>query len=431
MSGDSRPWRDDDIPDWAAPAFREVDDSLPTLLVHLVRAVAAMFSAFLVGRFVALLLGVDERAYVLQALVFAPFGAVAIFLASAVPIRKAIGTQRDAITMREERLRVESMRNLFAAELQDALEMAQDEREGLDVVGAALRTVTDLQSDVLLADSSKSHLRRAVVSGEHRGVPGCGVESPWACPAVRRGQTLVFPSSESLGACPRLRDRGKLDHACSATCVPVTVLGTPMGVIHTVGPEHEVLDEKTIEMMEGLARQAGSRIGVLRAMATSELQAATDPLTGLANRRRLQVEVTRLRESQGTYAVVLADLDHFKVLNDTYGHEVGDRALRLFAGVMRDAVRDRDLACRYGGEEFVVLLPECALHQAQAVVERMRADLIGVLANGDVPGFTASFGIADASMAENFDAVLRHADEALMRAKHSGRNRVEVAFSGV
>jgi diguanylate cyclase (GGDEF)-like protein len=419
----------DDVPDWAAPAFREVDDSIQTLSVHLVRAVAAMFSAFLVGRFVSMLIGLDEDQFVLQALVFAPFGAIAIFLASAVPIRKAVRTQREAIALREERLHVESMRNRFAADLQDALEMAQDEREGLDVVGAALRQVTDHESDLLLADSSKSHLRRAVVSHEHRGVPGCGVESPWACPAVRRGQTLVFPSSDSLGACPRLRDRGRLDHPCSATCVPVTVLGTPMGVIHTVGPEGELLDEQTIEMMEGLARQAGSRIGVLRAMATSELQAATDPLTGLANRRRLQVEVGRTRDSSDAYAVVLADLDRFKDLNDTYGHEVGDRALRVFAGVVKEAVRERDLACRYGGEEFVLLLPQCSIEHANAVVERIRAELIGLLAGGDVPGFTASFGIADSTMAEDFDRVLRLADEALLRAKLGGRNRIEAALS--
>jgi diguanylate cyclase (GGDEF)-like protein len=422
---------DDDIPDWAAPAFREVDDSLPTLLVHLVRAVAAMFSAFLVGRVVGVVLGLGDDQYVLQALVFAPFGAIAIFLASALPIRKAIQTQRDAIAMREERMRVESARNRFAADLQDALEMAQDEREGLEVVGAALAQMCDKQSDLLLADSSKSHLRRAVVAHEHRGVPGCGVESPWACPAVRRGQTLLFPNSDSLGACPRLRDRGRLDHACSATCVPVTVLGTPMGVIHTVGEEGEVLDDQTIEMMEGLARQAGSRIGVLRAMASSELQAATDPLTGLANRRRLQVEVGRARDSNDAYAVVLADLDRFKDLNDTYGHEVGDRALRLFAGVLREAVRDRDLACRYGGEEFVVLLPQCSVKQATEIVERIRLELVGMLAGGDVPGFTASFGLADSDMAEDFDAVLRLADEALLRAKTNGRNRVETAVSSV
>jgi diguanylate cyclase (GGDEF)-like protein len=429
VSAGPRPSFSDDIPDWAAPAFREVDDSLQTLIVHLVRAVAAMFSAFMLGRFAGVLLGIDDREFVLQALVFAPFGAIAIFLASALPIRKAIQTQRDAITMREERLRVESLRNRFAADLQDALEMAQDEREGLDVVGAALGQVTDRQSDLLLADSSKSHLRRAVVANEHRGVPGCGVESPWACPAVRRGQTLIFPSSDALGACPRLRDRGRLDHACSATCVPVTVLGAPMGVIHTVGPEEDVLDEQTIDMMEGLARQAGSRIGVLRAMASSELQAATDPLTGLANRRRLQAEVGRAREGSDGYAVVLADLDRFKDLNDTYGHEVGDRALRVFAGVLRESVRERDLACRYGGEEFVVLLPHCNVAQAQDAVDRIRAELIGVLTGGDVPGFTASFGLADSSMADDFDAVLRIADEALLRAKNSGRNRVEIGVS--
>lgn len=408
-------------------AFREVDDSILTLVVHLVRAVAAMFSAFLVAQVAFDLLAIDPDRLVLRALVFAPFGAVAIFLASAIPIRLAVRIQRATIADREEQLRRESGRHQFVAALQDALEMAEDEEDGLVVVSHALGEITDQPSELLLADSSRSHLRRTIVHAPGAVAPGCTVEAPWTCPAVRRGQTLTFASSETLGACPRLRDRPHFGGNCSATCIPVTVLGTPMGVVHVIGEEHAPLDETKVALLESLARQAGSRIGVLRAMASTELQAATDPLTGLCNRRRLEAEVRRLRDRETPYAVVAADLDHFKALNDTYGHETGDRALRVFARVLQSVVREHDVVCRYGGEEFVLVLPECDAAAALRVVERARVELIGLLANGDVPGFTSSYGIAFSDQAASFEAALRLADEALFCAKQQGRNRVLVS----
>jgi diguanylate cyclase (GGDEF)-like protein len=233
---------------------------------------------------------------------------------------------------------------------------------------------------------------------------------------------MTFERSTDLDACPHLRDRP--DGDCSAMCVPVTVLGTPMGVLHTVGAPGELPSAVERAALESVAEQAGSRIGVLRAMAASELQATTDPLTGLLNRRSLEAELAALRDRHAEFAVAFIDLDHFKSLNDTYGHETGDRALRSFSRLLRRTVRDDDLICRYGGEEFVVVFPDATVREAEPVVERVVSTLSEAVRGGDVPAFTISVGLADSETASGHAEAIRQADEAMFRAKQAGRDRI-------
>jgi diguanylate cyclase (GGDEF)-like protein len=225
-----------------------------------------------------------------------------------------------------------------------------------------------------------------------------------------------------VGACPRLRNRG-VDPQ-SALCVPVTILGRPVGVIHSTGPVGRPASGSTIREIEGLALQAGSRIGVLRAMSQSQLQAATDPLTGLLNRRSLEDRVRTLHDSGQPYAVAFADLDHFKDLNDTFGHDAGDRALRLFAAVLRRVVRDGDIVARFGGEEFVVVLAGGDVDSAGPILRRIREELALAVTGGDVPPFTASFGLVDSSYDGELAELLRTADVGLLQAKSDGRDCV-------
>jgi diguanylate cyclase (GGDEF)-like protein len=233
---------------------------------------------------------------------------------------------------------------------------------------------------------------------------------------------MNFANSTDLDACPRLRHRP--DGECSALCVPVTVLGTPMGVLHTTAPLDQPGTEAARARLEALAEQAGSRIGVLRAMASSELQATTDPLTGLLNRRRLEAALTTLHERDSDFAVAFFDLDHFKELNDTFGHETGDRALRSFARILRSTARESDLVSRWGGEEFVVVFPEASAGQAEPIAQRVAGNLADAVLTGDVPPFTVSVGLADSTDARGPAEVIRTADEAMFRAKQTGRDRI-------
>ncbi len=175
--------------------------------------------------------------------------------------------------------------------------------------------------------------------------------------------------------------------------------------MHATAPVERPLGQQEAATLEQVGLKAGDRIGVIRAFARSESQAASDSLTGLLNRRSLEEQVHGLLRAGSPYAVVYADLDHFKRLNDTHGHESGDRALRLFTRTLRATARQHDLIARWGGEEFLVVVPQASAEQAAGLAERIREALTLALANGATPHFTASFGVSDSSQADELEVV--------------------------
>jgi diguanylate cyclase (GGDEF)-like protein len=417
--------RDDEHPIWRSPQFRVLDDGVANLVRQMVLAMAGMFVAYAAASYLGdqLDLATAGTGFVLRGLIFGAFGSLSIYVTSARPIRAAIGAQRDAIEAREAELRAQSERHRLASQLQDAFDMAGSDVEAYEVVAEALGAVSADPAELLLADSSRAHLRRVAVSP--RGEAGCSVETPWDCPAVRRGRGLAFVGPAELDACPKLKARA--GEVGGAVCVPVTVLGAPMGVVHVTAAPGRTVEADARAGLETLAAQAGSRIGTLRAMVQSELQATTDPLTGLLNRRSLESELARLRDLGTPFAVAFFDLDHFKQLNDTHGHETGDRALRAFAGLLRRTVRDTDIVCRYGGEEFVVVFPGEDAVSVHPVVMRVAAELAEATRAGNLPEFTVSTGLADSTQSIEVSEVIRLADLAMFRAKEAGRDRVVLA----
>jgi diguanylate cyclase (GGDEF)-like protein len=326
-----------------------------------------------------------------------------------------------------DRLRAEADRDSFATQMVEAFEMADSEAEAFQVVTRVMKTITsDRPMEMLLADSSHAHLERAAIH-PRSGAAGCTVDSPFACIAVRRGTTTVFTDSAAVNACPRLRDRLGGTVAVSAACAPVSFMGHSLGVLHMVGPVGAPASDRQVAQLGSLAQQAGARVGTLRAFRKTQIQASTDSLTGLSNRRTLEERVRTLAADGKAYAFVLCDLDHFKKLNDTHGHEAGDKALRLFSEVLRGCLRNDDLPARWGGEEFALLLANANSESAFEVTERIRASLELALTAGAVPRFTASFGVADTTLSTTFEQLARLADDALYQAKAGGRDRAVVA----
>ncbi len=192
-------------------------------------------------------------------------------------------------------------------------------------------------------------------------------------------------------------------------------------------------DERTRALAMSLAAQAAIALENARLHGIVQRQAITDELTELANRRyflqTLDTELRRAERFEEPLALVFADLDDFKHVNDRFGHHVGDEVLRAFADVVRKRVRAIDLAARLGGEEFAVLLLETDLRGAEALAESLRAAVAALeirIVGGPPVRVTASFGIAAYPQTHNADELMTAADLALYRAKREGKNRVSV-----
>lgn len=326
------------------------------------------------------------------------------------------------------RVREEAERGSFRAELAQALDMADSEPQACEAAARAMAQISSTHPmELLVADSSDAHLGRAA---EHplAGAPGCGVEAPYGCVAVRSGHAMRFSHSDALNACPRLR--GRPQGAVSAVCVPVTFMGRALGVLHASAPADEPIGDAQFDRMTALGVQFGGRIGTVRAFERTQLQAATDALTGLANRRTVEKRLRELAQGGEPHVLVMVDLDHFKRLNDTHGHPAGDEALRVFAEVARGSTRETDLPGRWGGEEFAFVLPGMDEQEAAAWTERVRERLLQTVQQRGTPVFTASFGIAGSALADTPDVLVRLADEALYRAKREGRDRSATAVPG-
>lgn len=313
-------------------------------------------------------------------------------------------------TVRSRRVRADAAKlTAFETQMVRGLELLEDDEQ---VVAAAARALA-------LASPASAVGVRAVDHGPSAGGSlQCGLPSTDRCPAVRAGAPMRFEDSAAMDACPYLADAPP----CSATCLPISIAGRSAGVAQLVGPVGS--SPAPDGAVQVVVRRVGERITMMRAIARFELQASRDPLTGLINRRSLEGAVADLRESGTDYAVAFADLDHFKRLNDRYGHQAGDRALCDFASTLASGLRAVDLACRWGGEEFVMVLPGCDVREATEAMERVRSMLaLDALSDGRSP-VTASIGVAVRLAGETFDETVARADEALITAKTSGRNRV-------
>jgi diguanylate cyclase (GGDEF)-like protein len=212
--------------------------------------------------------------------------------------------------------------------------------------------------------------------------------------------------------------------------LPLKVGRATLGVLYVMGGPFDA--EQTLNA-NSLASQAAIALENARLHRIVEQQAVVDGLTGLANRRRcessLTAEIARAQRLGAPFTLVLADLDDFKAVNDRNGHVVGDDVLRGFASVLRATVRDTDLAGRWGGEEFMLLLPGTDAAGGVELADRVRnalAERTFLGRGGAIVTVTCSFGVAEHRLGEDERELIASADRALYRAKREGKNRVEL-----
>lgn len=192
--------------------------------------------------------------------------------------------------------------------------------------------------------------------------------------------------------------------------------------------------EKQLRQVEKIARISDRYQSMMQDLNISLREASThDALTGIANRRllteRLRDEVERARRYDRPLSIAMLDIDRFKVINDGHGHDVGDSVLMEIVRVMEAEVREQDLCGRWGGEEFLILLPESSLDTAERVMQRLSASIAALVirVSDEQLAVTASVGIAQLHGDESYSSTINRADAALMRAKQAGRNRCERA----
>jgi len=319
-------------------------------------------------------------------------------------------------------------------EMGDHLQACRTLEEGYAGVSRfASRMFPDLSGTLFMFNAEK-HVVEAVA---HWGDPqtGAAIFPPDDCWALRTGKEHLVQETGSDSQCGHLTGftRGYM-------CVPMIAHGEILGLLTFLKNPQENFPEETLaDSKKKLAITAAKQIALslanLNLRNSLQEQAIRDPLTGLFNRRYMEEmldrEIFRVRRKRAPLGIIMLDLDHFKHFNDTFGHEGGDTLLQALAGLVRRNIRREDIACRYGGEEFIIILPEALLQITADRAELLRQQVQELqVAYQDRPlgPINVSLGVAVfPDHGANGEALIRAADSALYRAKEGGRNRVVVA----
>lgn len=319
-----------------------------------------------------------------------------------------------------------------SAELLHSLELADTMEETSEIIAAYLPALMPaLSGSLYLYNNSRNVLERSARWGSVDAEPE--VLAPLDCWALRRGSGHLASGPDAL-ACRHAHESGK---NMARLCVPLITQGDVIGCLtvagETLAGEHGGEQSQWIVQ---LAEQLGLALSNVRLRISLRRQSIVDPLTQLYNRRYmdevLKRELLLAERNRGAVTVVMIDLDHFKRVNDTYGHDGGDALLVAVAAALRENVRACDIACRLGGEEMLVVLPECSLVNGMRRAEAIRVAIaaLQVRSNGQLLTATASFGVSSfPEHGRTVESLVHAADLALYQAKHGGRNCVVAARS--
>lgn len=254
-----------------------------------------------------------------------------------------------------------------------------------------------------------------------------------SCCGLRSGQARWRQPGVSEIHCSHFVDQPPERYLCR----PIVAQGNTLGILYVQCESDAVVDavQQRIDGLRQLVQITGMAIATMNLRARLEQQSIRDSLTGLYNRNFMEIsldrELSRAARRNQTLAVLMLDVDHFKQFNDTHGHAAGDAILREIAKIFHDNIRAEDIACRYGGEEFTILLPDVAARTACERAERILEAVARLNVTLDVhtySGVTISIGVAlYPNDGETAEQLLRRADEALYRSKRAGRNRLSMA----
>ncbi len=363
---------------------------------------------------------------------------LALLLMALLLVRTALTVARGerARHIVEERAQAVDLLLDFSQTIQGAAQTDQI----LATLGQALRKALSLAGVVILAhepDGIPSTCLKSVVPADLVNATSACVEfDPAMCPCMRQKQSRLFVADGSPVRCS-VDAMLKLAATHPAFCVPMQVGPKVQVAVHLLLPPTESWTDAARQLAQTYVNTAQSTMISLHLLSDAEQRSMTDPLTGLYNRRSmeqlLQREVALSDRYQHPLSLVMIDLDRFKLVNDDHGHAAGDHLLRSFADCVRMTLRKTDLAFRYGGDEFVVVLPQTPISQAQQVVHKLRQAFASVDFSSAIARMeqqpTLSIGLVERSVAHHLltlQSLLAAADQALYEAKQDNRNCVHV-----
>ena len=288
---------------------------------------------------------------------------------------------------------------------------------------------------IFLFHASGNYVEHAASWG---GAPAQGEMFPPAdCWALRRGRVHAVNAQDNAMLCAHVARRG--EPVAAYICAPMMAQGETLGLLYLqalpVAQGLALLSDAKQQLAAAVAEQIALALSNLKLRETLRQQSVRDPLTGLYNRRFLEEaldrEIARLERKNLPLSLLMIDVDHFKSFNDTFGHEAGDAVLRDLGGILQRYVRGSDIACRFGGEEFTVVLPEADLEIARQRAETLREAVreLRLVHDGKSLGaVTLSLGVACfPEHGRRREHLLQAADTALYAAKDGGRNQVVVS----
>jgi len=316
---------------------------------------------------------------------------------------------------------------LLLSEMGELLQTCVNETEAESILGQFARDLCPaLSGSLSMIKASRNLVETTASWGSTSGL--VSVFGPEDCWALRRGRPHGSGRSGGRLKCAHIDP----EFGGTFICVPMMAHGETLGVLHLLRENGEDLTESELRLSSMVAEQIGQAIANLRLREALKAQSIRDPLTGLFNRRymeeSLERELHRADTHNGTVGAIMIDLDHFKQFNDSFGHDGGDSVLRKFSELLHARTKKEDIVCRYGGEEFLIILPGASLRQArdfgEGLLEATRN--IAVMSRGRELGpVSISAGIAlYPEHGKTMGALIRAADDALYRAKMRGRNRV-------
>ncbi len=318
---------------------------------------------------------------------------------------------------------------MIIARLNDILQACHTRPEAYPMITAAANKLFRGFSGALAVTAEESSELETVAEwGEEQNLlPAFSIDACWA---LRTGQKYQSNGADENEACRHFKTAPRGDYVC----MPLSVGGRTTGLLHLSAAAGARLEDETIRLMGTFGDVVKLSLSNLRLRESLSEQALRDPLTTMFNRRYLAEtlprEIHRARRDKTTLSVAMVDIDHFKDFNDTYGHDAGDVVLKELGPYFRTTLRAGDIACRYGGEEFLLVLPECNLSDAQKRLQRICEEIRRKTffhRKSPLPSVTVSIGIAELSDdLPSVDVLIAAADEALYAAKRGGRDRVEV-----